>query len=50
MLLAVAARSQVLFRSLRCVVDGVRLVVGRYMRVTADAWCGKSPRAPNNCS
>jgi hypothetical protein len=33
MLLAVAASCQVLFRSLRCVVKGVRLVVGRHMRL-----------------
>jgi len=33
MLLATVARRQVLFRSLRCVVDGVHLVVGRNMRL-----------------
>ena len=33
MLLAVAVRRQVLFRRLCCVVDGVRLVVGRHMRL-----------------
>ena len=33
MLLAVAVRRHVLFRRLRCVVDGVRLVVGRHMRL-----------------
>jgi hypothetical protein len=33
MLLAVAVRRQVLFRSLRCIVDGVHLVVGRHMRL-----------------
>jgi len=33
MLLAAAVRCQVLFRSLRCVVDGVHLVVGCHMRL-----------------
>ena len=33
MLLAAAMRRQVLFRSLRCIVDGVHLVVGRQMRL-----------------
>lgn len=33
MLLAAAVRRQVLFRSLRCVVDGVHLVVGCHMRL-----------------
>ena len=33
MLLAAAVRRQVLFRSLRCIVDGVHLVVGRQMRL-----------------
>ena len=32
-LLAAAVRRQVLFRSLRCIVDGVHLVVGRHMRL-----------------
>ena len=31
MLLAAAVRRQVLFRSLRCIVDGVHLVVGRHV-------------------
>jgi hypothetical protein len=33
MLLAAAVRRQVLLRSLRCIVDGVHLVVGRHMRL-----------------
>ena len=33
MLLAVAARRQVLFRSLRCIVNGVHLVIGRHVRL-----------------
>jgi hypothetical protein len=33
MLLAVPAGCQVFFRSLRCVVNGVCLVVGRHMRL-----------------
>ena len=32
-LLAVGVRGQVLFRSLRCIVDGVHLVVGRHVRL-----------------
>jgi hypothetical protein len=33
MLLAAAACRQVLLRSLRCIVDGVHLVVGRHVRL-----------------
>jgi len=33
MLLAAAARRQVLLRGLRCIVDGVHLVLGRHMRL-----------------
>jgi hypothetical protein len=31
--LVVAASRQIFFRGLRCIVDGVRLVVGRHMRL-----------------